>query len=134
VARKDRLLAEAWRALKPGGTAFLHMDSTRGDETGLVGGDSPCFVLHWGGERIAAADWFAQVRARGYDLDYSAQRCHEFGRDRYRYLLVMRRNTADALAIDLEFDERQSFDFTSLHKTPQDWLTLWGYRSVYRLA
>ena len=46
VARKDRLLAETWRALKPGGTAFLHMDSTRGDETGLIGGDSPCLVIY----------------------------------------------------------------------------------------
>jgi len=133
VARKDQLLAEVWRTLKPGGAAFLHMDSTRGDETGLVGGDSPCLVLYRGTQRVAAAEFFARVRSRGFDVRYELQRCHEFGRDRYRFLFVMRKNTDGPLALDLVFDERESFDFTSLHKSPQDWLTLWGFRSVFRV-
>ncbi len=134
VARKDRLLAEVWRTLKPGSTAYLHMDSTRGDETGLVGGDSPCLVIHRGTQRVTGADYFAQVRSRGFDVRYARQRCREFGRDRYRFLLVMNKNTDDPLALDLVFDEQDSFDFTSLHRSSQDWQTLWGFRSLFHVG
>jgi SAM-dependent methyltransferase len=134
VARKDLMLAEAWRVLKPGATAFLHMDSTRGDETGLAGGDSPCFVLYRDKERVAAADYFTEIRSRGFDARYEVRRAHEFGRDRSHFLLVMNRNTGDPLALDLVFDEQDSFNFTSLHKSPQDWQTLWGFRSLYHIG
>lgn len=132
VARKDRLLEEVWRTLKPGGTAFLHLDSTRGGDPALLGGDCPCFVLHANGRRIPVADLFKALRTHGFDLLYHAQVFHDEGEGRLRYLLVMRKNTADALRLGTSFDAQASYDLRRLHRRQQDWKHLWGYRSVFQ--
>lgn len=133
VARKDRLLSDVWRVLKPGGTAFLHLDSTRGDEVDMLGGDTPCFVLFRGTDRVPAADYFAAIRSNGFDLQYAIQPFREGSENRFRYLLVMRKNRDDPLTLGLDFDEERSFDFTRLHRSPADWGSLWGFRSLYRI-
>jgi SAM-dependent methyltransferase len=134
VARKDLLLQEVWRTLKPGGVAFLHMDSSEPDGPAILQGDSPRFLLHDGQKRLAAADLFADAAGRGYDLRYRVARREDEDEDRdgqaMSHNLVMHKNTTAALDLGLAFDEKRSFDLPRLHKSPADWSWLWGYRSV----
>ena len=44
VERKERVLTETWRVLKPGGVALLHLDSRRRHSVDFLAGDTPTFV------------------------------------------------------------------------------------------
>jgi SAM-dependent methyltransferase len=134
VPRKERLLEEVWRTLKPGGTAFLHIDSTRTGNPDYLSGDTPTFVLYRDGERVPAAHFFERLRSKGFDLQYQKQPFRDGDHELRRFLLVMRKNLDAPLQLDLAFDRQSSFDVTRLHETPQDWKSLWGYRSVYRIG
>jgi SAM-dependent methyltransferase len=132
VPAKANLIEEVWRSLKPGGMAFLHIDSTRHDEADFLCGDTPCFVVYRDKKRIGVSELLAGVRAQGFDLRYGAQRFRDGGREQLRFLLIMTKSKDQPLRLNLTLDPHSSFDLTRLHKVPADWKSLWGFRSVYR--
>lgn len=134
VERKDWMLEEVWRTLKPGGRAFLHIDSTRKEESDLLCGDTPTLVVHRGSQRVPLSQVFDELKQGGFDLAYEARPFDEDGQTRRHFLLVMTKNRDERLDLaSLAFDEQGSFDLTRLHRKREDWDSLWGYRSVYQL-
>jgi len=78
IARKDRLIEEFWRILRPGGIALIDLDN---------------LLLMNSGNALALDDFFARVAAEGPDVAV-----HRNGPSPF---LVMRRNLATPLALRL---------------------------------
>jgi SAM-dependent methyltransferase len=78
VARKDRLIEEFWRVLKPGGRAFLDLDN---------------FVVLRSGNEFGLARLAAECRAEGFDLTWQ---CGRFS------FLVVTRNRPEPLCLRLQ--------------------------------
>lgn len=132
VVRKDLLLEDVWRVLRPGGIAFLQIDATRQPAADFLSGDTPTFVVYRNGARVPLQAVFADLRAQGHELAYGAvPKPGQPGSVRFN--LVVRKNVARPLRLNLEFDPLSSFDLTRLHRSPADWGHLWGVRSVFHL-
>jgi SAM-dependent methyltransferase len=134
VADKARLLEETWRVLKPGGAAFLHIDTAlgpAGQPDFMRGSATPRFIIYRGEHLISLADHCRVVLPRDCDL--------RLGIDPHRSTqlsAIMRRTSERNLRLGLELDRASTFDLSANRrdewkKSPSGW---WGSRSVYRAS
>lgn len=133
VPRKDRLLEEVWRVLKPGGRAYLHVDSRQPSMPDFLSGATPRFRILRGGALVPLAEFVAARAAQGFAIEYEENGSAE-GEGRRRACLVLEKSRADPLALGLEFDAPSSFNLFALQQQKGDKEVFFGYRSVYRIA
>jgi SAM-dependent methyltransferase len=136
VVRKDRVLEEVWRVLKPGGRAFLNLDSLRPQAPEFLQGDLPRFAILEGDGGAASplsfTSFIERLRARGFDVACAAT-THAKEPGRKRINVVMRKNTDEPLCLGLDYDAEQSVDLKPLRRSEADRGIFWGHRSVYRV-
>ena len=133
IKRKDLLLEEAWRVLKKGASAFLHMDSTCDGYPDFLNQETPRFLIYQNGTLYPFEAFVGRLRAREYNIAcriaYGQQRDDACIR---RTAVIMQKNTDEALHLGLTFDELSSFDVSALGKMFNGDKIV-GFRSVYRL-
>lgn len=134
VKRKDKVLAEAWRVLRPGARAFLHVDTTIANPPDYLQHPSPRFLIYEAGDDRGRAvpgsieDVLQPLEARGFAVRIA--RVPSKKDDRERVHVEIEKTRPDPLPLDLEFDERSSFNLAVLTgKRYADFA--WGYRSVF---
>jgi len=129
VARKDQMLEEVWRVLKPGGRALLHLDSSTAAAPDFLRGDSPRFVIRRGDSEVPLAAFVRGFRRAGFKLDVQFVRSK---RSRQTHLFI-EKNRAEPLKLGLTFDPVSSLNLRILKGPHRGGDTCWGYRSVYLL-
>lgn len=129
MRRKDRVLQEVWRVLRPGGTALLEVDARLPEMPPEVAGETPRFVVrHHGGDR-SLFELIEEVAARGFSLELS-----EKGKKVHRIGLRMKKNIDRPLDLGLELSERESVRLAKFRddKHVRGGSPWWGFRSVFR--
>jgi SAM-dependent methyltransferase len=124
--RKDTVIEEAWRTLRPGGLALLQIDERRPVMPDFFVGDTPRFIVYDGGRPVPLARHLAAIRARGFGVALY----HE---DRAGFRLssvCMSKSSAAPLSLGLAFDADSSITLEQPGK-PRE--VYWGFRSVYRV-
>lgn len=133
VIRKDLLLQEAWRVLKKGARAFLHVDSTCEGYPDFLNQETPRFVIYKNDKSYPFKRFVKGLRDKNYNITcrivWGQQREDANLR---RTNIVMCKNTDAELDMGLTFDELSSFELSALGKM-FDGDRIVGYRSVYRL-
>ena len=128
VHRKDHVLEEAWRILRPGGTALLNIDTRVAEPPPVIDFETPRFVLSRDGEHLPLARFFEEQRAKGVGLDLEI----ELWRGSKRAHVVMEKTRSEPLALGLTFDEEKSVMLKTLRPGPKKrrdaW---WGFQSRY---
>lgn len=125
VARKDLLLKEAWRVLKKGGTAFLHVDSMEDSYPDFMQHETPRFIIYRNEKEYLLKQLAGNLRKNGFDITYDTKG----GKAR----IILNKNTQRQLKLGLEFDALSSFNLNTLNEENENWHVYWGYRSVYRI-
>ncbi len=125
VARKDLLLEEVWRVLKPQGKALLNIDGRSENLPDFMDFETPRFVIYKNNKVYPLRKLIGEVRKKGYGLRYIKQKT--------RVNLTMIRNTDKKLKLSLAFDELSSFNLNVLNEEKDNWKIYFGYRSVYRI-
>ncbi len=133
VERKDLVIEEVWRVLRPGGVALLNLDTTRADSPDLVAGETPRFIVYRDARRIPFSEFVAEVRARGFDVERSVVVSGKPGKEWTRANLVLRKTAGApaALSLGLDLDRRSSFDLKRLKPKKGVSKHYWGFRSVF---
>lgn len=135
VRRKDLLLREVWRVLRPGGQALLHIDTRREDAPDFLRSATPRFVIYRGDRVVPLSCVLDELGARGFDLRLDAVRRRDEGSAGERVHLLMRKSCAEALPLELAVDATSSFNLALLVRPrhrKQDRKHFYGYRSVFR--
>lgn len=127
VARKDRVLEETWRVLKPGGRAFLHVDTWKAGAPDFLRGETPRFLVYDGETQIPFRKALKRVAKRGFDVSVAV----DAGKKKIETFVVMRKDDDRPLRLGWTFDEASSFDLHRLHTNELKYDTFWGYRSVF---
>jgi len=128
--RKDILLQDIWRVLKPGGQAFLHIDSIMSPCPDFMMSDTPRFIIYDRGIACSFEKHIEMLVSAGFDLKFrNGGRIKAPNR---AVSLIIRKNSAKPLDLKLRFDPFSSFDLTKLNRD-EDIACLWGYRSVFHL-
>lgn len=128
IKRKDLVLQEIWRTLKPGGKAFIQLDTSyenHVDIPDILRGDVPRFVIYKDGKLHSFRKHIYEIAQAGYDI-----RFYETSMD--RQFLLMVKNTHKALDLRLEFDSASTINLSDLSSDLEHDMHFWGYRSVYR--
>lgn len=133
VDRKDQLLEEVWRALKPGGKAFLDIDARTEDVPDFLDFVSPRFIIYKDNKIYPLRRFIKDVYNRGFDIIYKRLIKKESGKTKSRITMIITKNNNRKLDLSLKFDELSSFDLGVLNPEKNKWSVYWGYRSVYRL-
>lgn len=131
VARKDRLVEEVWRTLKPGAAALLNLDSQQAGVPDFMEMEAPRFVIYRTGRRVPLGEFFAAFQDRGFSLRYSCEAGDGPGA-RSRSNMVIVKSRVEALGLGLSYDRVSSFELERLVRKPEDRRRLWGHRSVFR--
>lgn len=137
VKRKDLLIGNVWRMLRPGGQALLNIDVSLREAPDFLPGESPRFLIHKDRaddqalQFVSFRDWIATRAALGFD---ATAYTHPHPRGRRIHLnLELRKNRSDPFPLDLQWDPNSSFNLHRL-RSAKAHTRLWGYRSVFRLA
>lgn len=123
IDRKDRFLEEAWRILKKGGSAFLHMDTYDGMYPDFIQDVTPRFIIYKNRKKYPFKRFIRNIAKKGFDI-----RCRIANSET---TITMTKN-AENLELSLEFDELSSFDLSCFNAKGRH-QTFWGYRSVYKI-
>ena len=130
VERKDWLIEEVWRVLKPGGRAYLHIDTRKASAPDFLRTPSPRFLVYRRG-RLLSPDACLKSRTPSK----AAVQCREVTRGANSEVhVLMERNVEGALALGLTFDAASSFDLHRLHDASHSFDDYWGHRSVFRVG
>ena len=130
VRRKDRLLEEVWRVLKPGGLALLNIDVRVDDLPDYLRFPTPRFIVYQGQRFVPLASLLSEKQAEGYDLRLESQPSRK--NDAREYInLIVRKSKLDPLALDLDPEPGSSFNLRILCPPHGPQQILWGYRSVF---
>lgn len=127
VARKDRVLEETWRVLKPGGRAFLHVDTWKKDAPDFLRGDTPRFLVYDGDDLLGLRKALKRAAKAGFELAVDT----DASKKKVETFVLMHKNVDRPLTLGWEFDAASSFDLHRLHTNELKYETYWGYRSVF---
>lgn len=127
VARKDRVLEETWRVLKPGGRAYLHVDTWKLGAPDFLRSETPRFVVYDGDDRLPLRKALKRVAKAGFDVSVA----EDATKKKVETFVLMRKDGERPLRLDWTFDEASSFDLHRLHTNELKYDTFWGYRSVF---
>ncbi len=130
VDDKAKLLENFWRVLKPGGKAFLHIDSYEESFPDFlqINKETPRFNIYNNKKLIKLGVYLNKFRKKGFDVKLKKERK---GKIEYR-TLIMNKNTTKPLKFGLKYDDDSSFDlyrFIHEKKVRNVW---WGIRSVFK--
>jgi SAM-dependent methyltransferase len=132
VERKERLIEEVWRVLKPGGRALLNLDSLHPLHPEFMRFDAPRFQIFEGEKHVPLSEWIAGGGVEGLDLQIERRRGRRAeGFDRVN--LVMRKNSERPLHLGLRFDSARSRDLWAETRRRRERCGVWGYYSVYQV-
>ena len=131
VERKDRLLEEVWRVLRPGGRALLNVDSRGDGEPDFLSVRSPRFVVRRPTGNISLLTLLEERRASGFDVRVEETEPDPRG-GRVRVNVRMEKNRMEPLALGLDLDGTSSFPLRILSPGESSSPTFWGFRSVFR--
>lgn len=130
VERKDWLIEEVWRVLKPGGRAFLHIDTRKASAPDFMRTPSPRFLVYER-DRLLLPHKCLQSRTPSN----AKVRCLEVARGANSEVhVLMERNVEGPLTLGLTFDAASSFDLHRLHDASHSFDDYWGHRSVFRVG
>lgn len=131
--RKDMLLEEVWRVLKPGGYAFLHIDTYGKHYPDFMQHPSPRFLIYKNDKLYPLKNFVSDLKKKGYDVSYKNRLAKpEPNLFLHGVNLFLHKNKKN-LKLNLKFDEQSSFNLMKLAKTEKDKHIFWGHRSVYRI-
>src|SRR3989338_28552 len=131
VARKDLLLEEAWRTLKLGGKALLNIDGRVGKIPDFLDFETPRFIMYKKRRIYSVKSLIRSLQKKGYDIRYTSSIEIEDNKKKKRVSVIMTKNTAKPLKLQLQFDEISSFKLNILNEEKDNWSIFLGYRSVY---
>lgn len=131
VDRKDTLLEEVWRVLKPGGKAFLNIDSRHKKVPDILNLETPRFIVYRKGKIVPVKILVSEMRKKGFGIEYHNYDMIERRIPKVRANIMMHKNTVKPLKFNLKFDSDSSFDLSALNKEKDKWSYYWGYRSVF---
>lgn len=126
IKRKDRVIEETWRILREGGVAFLHLDIRDEAYPDFLDFETPRFIVYGGGRHITLKKLLARKRAMGFDISCRTV----IPRGIRKTFLFMHKNSRHHLSLDLELDEKSSFNLSNIDGMPDD-DSRWGHRSVF---
>jgi SAM-dependent methyltransferase len=129
IVRKDWLLREVWRVLRPGGYALLHVDTRMHRTADFMAGDTPRWVLR--GERgpVPLRAVVAGLVVAGVDAHYLETPEH----GTLTHVSLVLHRTGAPLRLGWDYDDIGSFDLNLLNLERPRWNHYWGYRSAYRV-
>ncbi len=130
VRRKDRLLEETWRVLRPGGRALLHLDTRAPAAPDFLRVPTPRFVVYRDGARVDVETLLAERRDAGLDVRYE-ETAPEEKHGRVRALVRFEKNVDLPLALGLTLDESSSIPLHPLKPKSGPNPTFFGHRSVF---
>lgn len=133
VDRKDQLLEEVWRVLKPGGKAFLNIDARTENVPDFLDFTTPRFIIYKDNKIYPLKSFIKDINKSGFDIKYKTSVEKEKGETKKRINLVITKNINKKLNLNLKFDEPSSFNLNVLNEEKNRWSMYWGYRSVYKL-
>ncbi|MFH1065002.1 MAG: class I SAM-dependent methyltransferase [Nanoarchaeota archaeon] len=123
IERKDIFLEEAWRTLKKGGSALIHIDTYDKTYPDFMQCKTPRFIIHKNNKEYQLKKFMGDIAKTGYDLNCKSVKGET--------TITMNKNHQENLILHLGFDELSSFELSLLNeKNPR---VFWGYRSVYRI-
>jgi SAM-dependent methyltransferase len=128
VERKDLLLEEVWRVLRPGGMALLHLDHVPPVKPDFFLTETPRFLIYSDRRLVGFADHAARYKAAGYFLECKTR---ERAPEGSWTILEMRKTQGDLLNLGLSFDALSSFRLELLAEENPAPGCYYGYRSVY---
>lgn len=132
VVRKDKLLSNVWRMLRPNGQALLNMDASIRKAPDFLPGETPRFIIYKDGVLFPFRDWIAERAAMGFDAKVTM--IHRDDGKRSYLALELTKNKSEPFPIDLEFDKRSSFSLRALLKYKRSKSMTWGKRSVFHVV
>lgn len=127
VARKDRVLEETWRVLKPGGRAYLHVDTWKHGAPDFLRGETPRFLVYDGDDPLPLRKALKRAAKAGFDISVAT----DASRKKVETFVLMRKDRREPLQLGWTFDDASSFDLHRLHTNDLKYETYWGYRSVF---
>lgn len=130
VERKDLLLEEVWRVLRPGGRALLNIDSRGPGAPDFMRVETPRFVIHRDGAPLPLSTLLAERRAAGLDVTVHESAPDE-KRGRVRVNVRFEKNSDRPLALGLDPDPESSFPLNPLKPKRGKNPTFFGFRSVF---
>lgn len=133
VDRKDQLLEEVWRVLKKNGKAFLNIDGRKKPCPDFLNYETPTFIIYKKGKIYPFKNLVSQLKKKSYDLKLIESQEIDGGIKKVRINLIMNKNLAKPLKLNLHFEKLSSFDLGSLNQEKNDWSVYWGYRSVFTI-
>lgn len=134
VDRKDLLIEEVWRVLKPGGVAYLNIDTRSGEIPDFLDFEAPRFIIYKNTKVFSLKKFFGNLKKKGFDIQYTSVVEDERGILKSRINLIIKKNTNKKLQLGLKFNKLSSFELSLLNKGKDPNSILWGYRSVYSLT
>lgn len=117
IERKDLFMEEAWRTLKKGGSALLHMDITDDNYPDFMRINTPRFVIYKENKRVSFRKFMAK---KGIQC---SEKCGIT-------TIEIKKDSGRRLSLGLEPDTVSSFDLNGIRTGRHQ--GCWGYRSVYR--
>ena len=130
--RKNLVLEEAWRVLKPGGRALLEVDAWNPKMPRSHQCATPRFVVQEQGRLTSLHDIVQEQAEQGFAI-----RMQSTGKSIRRISVLMEKNRPEPLRLGLILDSAASIGLASLR--PQNAVhsaqsPFWGFKSVYRRA
>lgn len=140
VQRKDLLLEEVWRVLKPGGIAFLHIDNYHESYPDFMQFRTPRFIIyHKDGKVVMLKSFVHSLKKKGFSISLveDAKKSKNIQKE-LRHLgpaigtsIIIRKTTHNPLRLNLIFDKVSSFNLSTHEHRKELPSFFWGYRSVF---
>ena len=128
VDNKAKLLEEFWRVLKPGGKAFLNIDSYEKyyPDFMQINKETPRWIIYDNKKLIKLSAYLDKFRKKGFDIKFKRKI------NRALRFVLMEKNTTKPLNLCLKYDNDASFDLTVFNKEKKIQGVWWGNRSVFK--
>lgn len=131
VRRKNLLLQEVWRVLKPGGRALLNIDSRWPELPDFLDFSTPRFIIYDGRRSVPLQELVVNWKQAGFEFDLEEVESPKKN-GRFDINLLIRKSVERPLPFGYEFDKVSSFNLRQLRARPGAPGMYWGYRSVFR--
>ena len=133
VGNKAKLIEEVWRVLKPGGRAFIHLDTYELEYPDFMqmNTETPRFLIYQSGRMRKLSEILHHLQKQGYDIRLKSGIYWKYNR-----ILTMTKSIPAPLRLHLLWDRRSSFSRIKVREThsgkgylKNPW---WGMRSVFK--